>query len=106
MECQCSLRTRLVGDGCQACNPTLAAEIAADAGKCWECEEPASGEGPYPELCAEHGASLHAESMAAAEAYGKPPCQECRAMTLEEAQERCICGGDKDDCHGTKLWPD
>lgn len=29
MECQCSLRTRLVGDGCEMCNPTLAIELVA-----------------------------------------------------------------------------
>ena len=27
--CRCSLRTQLVGDGCEVCNPDLAAEIAA-----------------------------------------------------------------------------
>ena len=27
-ECRCSLRTRLVGDGCDICNPELAAEYA------------------------------------------------------------------------------
>jgi hypothetical protein len=27
-ECQCRLRTRLVGDGCDVCNPELAAEYA------------------------------------------------------------------------------
>lgn len=51
-------------------------------------------------------AEIEADSKAAAEAYSKPPCQECGAMTLEEAQNKCICNGDKDDCHGTKLWPD
>jgi hypothetical protein len=57
---------------------------------------------PTPEELAE----IEAESKAWAEAYSKPPCQECGAMTLEEAQNKCICGGDKDDCHGCKLWPD
>lgn len=50
-------------------------------------------------------AEFDAEALAAAEAYSKPPCQECGATTWEEAQQKCICSGDKDDCHGTKLWP-
>lgn len=29
-ECKCSMRTRLVGDGCSVCNPDLAAEYAKD----------------------------------------------------------------------------
>ena len=36
----------------------------------------------------------------------KPPCLECGAMTQTEAESMCICAGDKDDCHGTELWPD
>ena len=32
--------------------------------------------------------------------------QECGAMTPKEAEAKCRCGGDKDDCHGTQLWPD
>lgn len=47
-----------------------------------------------------------AELAEAKEAYSKPPCQECGAMTPEEAETKCRCGGDKDDCHGCKLWPD
>lgn len=30
MECKCDLRTRLVGDGCEACNPALALDYARD----------------------------------------------------------------------------
>lgn len=31
MDCNCDLKTKLVGDGCEACNPKLAAELAAVA---------------------------------------------------------------------------
>lgn len=30
MECKCDLRTKLVGDGCEACNPELANDIQRD----------------------------------------------------------------------------
>jgi hypothetical protein len=29
--CKCNLRTRLLGDGCEVCNPELAAELAQQA---------------------------------------------------------------------------
>jgi len=38
--------------------------------------------------------------------YNSPPCQDCGAMTIEEAEKLCKCGGDKDHCHGCDLWPD
>ncbi len=37
--------------------------------------------------------------------YYDPPCLECGAKTPEEAEKLCRCGGDKDSCHGTTLWP-
>lgn len=37
---------------------------------------------------------------------GEPPCEECGAMTQKEAETMCICGGDKDHCHGCDLWLD
>ena len=42
----------------------------------------------------------HTERMKA------PPCMECGAEAPEQAETMCRCGGDKDDCHGTRLWPD
>lgn len=42
MSCKCDMRKKLVGDGCQDCNPALAAMIAADNARyeqppCLEC---------------------------------------------------------------------
>ena len=33
-------------------------------------------------------------------------CCECGALTKEEAEVKCLCDGDKDDCHGLRIWPD
>ena len=56
--------------------------------------------------CDEAMAIEFADDMAAAEArYAVPPCLECGAVSAEEAETKCICGGDKDDCHGCHLWP-
>lgn len=33
-------------------------------------------------------------------------CCECGAKTSKEAEKKCICSGDKDDCHGCQIWPD
>lgn len=34
-----------------------------------------------------------------------PPCLECGAVTAKDAETKCKCSGDKDDCHGCGLWP-
>lgn len=56
-------------------------------------------------VCAKTEIDIH-EGMKAYPYPGEPPCGECGAMTKEEAEEKCICGGDKDSCHGCHLWPD
>ena len=33
-------------------------------------------------------------------------CRECGATSQDDAQGKCSCGGDKDDCHGCHIWPD
>lgn len=46
------------------------------------------------------------EVMAEADDRRKhPPCLECGATSLADADEKCRCGGDKDHCHGCELWP-
>lgn len=34
----------------------------------------------------------------------KGSCMECGAHSPREAETMCICGGDKDHCHGVDLW--
>lgn len=48
--------------------------------------------------------ALHAEIRRADARYKVPPCLECGAATAEEAETKCHCSGDKDDCHGCHLW--
>lgn len=35
-----------------------------------------------------------------------PPCMDCGASTSEQAATMCLCGGDRDHCHGCEIWPD
>ena len=36
----------------------------------------------------------------------EPPCIECGAKTEEESKSKCVCSGEKDNCHGCELWND
>lgn len=45
------------------------------------------------------------EAGQAFKAWGKPPCQQCGAMTEDEATSRCMGRAAGDGCHGTDLWP-
>lgn len=54
-ECKCGLRTKLVGDGCEVCNPALAIEYAN--------ERIAELEGEYSELLARHNALVEYEAV-------------------------------------------
>jgi hypothetical protein len=47
-----------------------------------------------------------AEHAASDTRYEQPPCMECGANDPKEAEAKCICAGDKDDCHGCHLWAD
>lgn len=55
---------------------------------------------------AELEARAHLAAVASDGWPDSPPCIECGAKTLQEAESICICSGDKDDCHGCHLWPD
>jgi hypothetical protein len=38
--------------------------------------------------------------------FKREGCVECGAKNKEEAETKCICAGDKDDCHGCHVWTD
>ncbi|MES2877555.1 MAG: hypothetical protein V4713_03965 [Pseudomonadota bacterium] len=55
-----------------------------------------------------NGAQTESERLATKDEpdLSQQPCVECGAMTQKEAETKCICAGDKDNCHGCELWPD
>lgn len=57
---------------------------------------------PYEPTVQDIG-DLNAEMAAFKVRYAVPPCLECGAVTLEEAQNKCNSNGH--DCHGCCLWP-
>lgn len=67
--------------------------------KCHNCEHVIDGLDKRAIACKPCAEALH-------EVWSNPPCRECGAMTAQEAETKCHCGGDKDDCHGCQLWPD
>ena len=73
---------------------------------CIVCEDKSADSLVHPCMCFTCASEYDTEIEKAEAEYEKPPCQECGAMTREEAETRCISGGDKDDCHGCHLWPD
>ena len=52
------------------------------------------------------GAAPQPPSGGAVDRWEAPPCIECGAVDAKDAETKCICAGDKDDCHGCHLWPD
>lgn len=73
---------------------------------CMQCEKNPANSAVWNGLCGACADKMDADIQQHEQERQKPPCQECGAMTQEEAHGLCRCGGDKDDCHGCQLWPD
>lgn len=73
---------------------------------CMKCEKTPPDSTVWRGLCRKCADEMDADIERYEALRANPPCQECGAMTPEEAQGLCRCGGDKDDCHGCQLWPD
>jgi len=68
---------------------------------------------PTPALCGECrkyfdiGTSIHKDTespLCDACRMKCSPCLECGAEDEYQANEMCLCSGNKDDCHGCDLW--
>lgn len=55
----------------------------------------------YDEQMREGGADEHDGAI---DDWEQPPCQQCGAMTSEEAATKCLGAAAGDDCHGNHLW--
>lgn len=56
-----------------------------------------------------NAAQLHAVVVALIREQSKremKQCRECGAVSVDEAEIKCLCSGDKEHCHGCDIWPD
>ena len=67
--------------------------------KCHNCEHVVTGVDKRAVTCRACAEALHY-------AWSKPPCQQCGAMTADEALSRCMGARAEGGCHGNELWPD
>jgi len=66
--------------------------------KCHNCEHVVTGVDKRAVTCRPCAEALH-------DAWSKPPCQQCGAMTADEALSRCMGSRAEGGCHGNELWP-
>jgi hypothetical protein len=64
---------------------------------CQRCGEVAHGVDKRARCCRACAEARHA--------WEQPPCQQCGAMTADEAAGMCLGAAAGDDCHGNHLWP-
>jgi hypothetical protein len=64
---------------------------------CQRCGEVAHGVDKRARCCRPCAEARHA--------WEQPPCQQCGAMTADEAAAMCLGAAAGDDCHGNHLWP-
>ena len=98
--CKCDLRTRLVGDGCEVCNPGLAAELAQQA-------EPTTGMAEITRLRAERDALAqrlrevctlladtsyrHRKRLVMAARESLRACPDCHGIGYDASGQLCGC---------------